>query len=76
MEMGEEKEGGTGFDGGTPSLSSSMLMMVALRGTDAMTTLHFFGLGVGFLLSSLFRFPFDGHFPGRMCIYNTYKSEN
>ena len=35
MEMGEEKEGGTGFDGGTPLLLSSMLMMVALRGTDA-----------------------------------------
>ena len=71
--MGEDKEeatlGGTGFDGGTPSLSSSMLMIVASRGTDTMTTLRFFGLGAAFSLSSLFRFPFDGRFPGRMCIY-------
>jgi len=74
MEMGEEEEGGTGFDGGTPSLSSSMLMMVALRGTGAMTTLRFFGLGAGFSLSSPFRFPFDGRLPGRMRIHNTYKS--
>lgn len=72
MEMGEDKEeatlGGTGFDGGTPSLSSSMLMMVASRGTDALTTLRFFSLGAGFSLSSLFRFPFDGRFPGGMHI--------
>ena len=70
MEMGEDEEeatlGGTGFDGSTPSLSSSMLMMVASRGTDAMTTLHFFSWGAGFSLLSLFCFPFDGRFPGRM----------
>ena len=71
MEMGEEATlGGTGFDGGTPSLSSSMLMMVASRGTDAVTTLRFFGLGAGFSLSLLFRFPFDGRFPRKMRIYD------
>ena len=78
MEMGEDKEkatlGGTGIDmgidAGTPSLSSSMLMMVASTGSDAMTTLRFFILGAGLSLSSLFRFPFDGRFPGRMHIYN------
>ena len=78
MEMGEDKEkatlGGTGIDmgidAGTPSLSSSMLMMVASTGSDAMTTLRFFILGAGLSLSSLFRFPFDGCFPGRMHIYN------
>ena len=69
MEMGEDKEEATGFDGGTPSLSSSMLMMVVSRGTDAMTTLRFF-MGAGFSLSSLFRFPFDGRLPGRMHIYD------
>jgi hypothetical protein len=74
METGEDKKGatlgGTGFDGGTPSLSSSMLMMVASRGTDAMTTLRFFDLDAGFSLSSLFRFPFDGRFPRKMRIYD------
>ena len=72
MKMGVDEEeetlAGVGFDGGTPSLSSSMLMMVASRGTDAMTTLRFFNLGAGFSLSSLFRLPFDGRFPRRMHI--------
>jgi hypothetical protein len=30
--------------------------------------LRFFSLGAGFSLSSLFRFPFDGRFPGGMHI--------
>jgi len=49
---------------GSSSLSSSTLMMVALEGNVAVT-FRFFGLGSGFSLSSLFRFPFDGRLPGR-----------
>ena len=73
MEMGAKDKGEAElvrarFDRGTPSLSSSTLMMVALEGSDTRATFCFFNLGAGFSLSSCFRFPFDGRFPGRMYI--------
>lgn len=73
MEMGAKDKGeaelvGTRFDCGTPSLSSSTLMMVALEGNDAKATFCFFNLDAGFSSSSRFRFPFDGRFPERMYI--------
>ena len=73
MEMGAKDKGeaervGTRFERGTPLLSSSTLMMVALGGNDAMATFCFFNLGAGFSPSSRFHFPFDGRFPARMYI--------